>query len=113
MARRATMMATARWVTTINEDGNGATGDEVDDDGNDDNCGDGRRRGRWRRRNDVNSDSATGNEVDDDGDGAKGDDNENDNDDNGDQDGDSNGNSNGTMGSGSMGYNNWIRRRWR
>ena len=84
MARRATMMATARWVTTINEDGNGATGDEVDDDGNDDDCGDGRRQGRWRRRdvirpiatgndnNDVNGDSATGNEVDDDGDGAKG-----------------------------------------
>jgi hypothetical protein len=43
MARRATMMATARWVTTINKDGNGKTGDEVDDDGDDDNCSDGRR----------------------------------------------------------------------
>jgi len=39
MVRRVTMMATARWVTTINEDGNGATGNEVDDDGNDDDCG--------------------------------------------------------------------------
>jgi hypothetical protein len=56
------------------DDGDGVTGDEVDDDGNDDNCGDVRRRGRWRRRNDINSDSATGNEVDNDGDGAKGDD---------------------------------------
>ena len=103
MARRATMMATARWVTTINKDGNGKTGDEVDDDGDAESCGDGRRRGRCRRQNDVNSDSATGNEVDDDGDGAKGDDNENDSDDNGDHDGDSNGNSNGAMGSGATG----------
>ncbi len=39
------MMATVQWVTTINEDGNDATGDEVDDDGNDDNCGDGRQKG--------------------------------------------------------------------
>ena len=110
------MMATARWVTTINEDGNGATGDEVDDDGNDDDCGDGRRQGRWRRRdvirpiatgndnNDVNGDSATGNEVDDDGDSATGDDNDNVNDENGDHDSDGDGDGNGGMGSKATGY---------
>ena len=113
MAQQATMMATARWVTTIKEDGNGKTGDEVDDDGDADNCGEGQQRGRWRQQNDVNRDSATGNEVDNDGDSAKGDDNNNDNDDNGDHDGDSNSDSNGAMGSGSMGYDDWIRQRWR
>jgi len=102
------MMATARWVTTINEDGNGATGDKVDDDGNDDDCGDGQRHGRWRRRdvfhpiatgndnNDVNGDSAMGNEVDDDGDGATGDENDNDH--------DSDGDDNSGMGSNATGY---------
>jgi len=117
MARWATMMATARWVTTINEDGNGVTGDEVDDDGNDDDCGDGQQQGQWQRcdvfrqiatgndNNDVNGDSATGNEVVDDGDGTTGDDNDNDNDDNGDHDSDSDGNSNGGMGSDATGYN--------
>ena len=114
MARRVAMMGTARWVTTINEDDNGATGDEVDDDGNDDDCGDGRRQGRWRRRNvfhpiatgddnnDVNGDSATGNEVENDGDGATGDNNDNDNDDNGEHDSDGDGN--GGMGSDATGY---------
>jgi hypothetical protein len=91
-------------------DGNGATGDEFHDDGDEDDCGDGRRQGRWQRRDVsrliamgdddsvVNGNSATGNEVDDDGDGATG--NDNDNDDNGDHDGDSNGDGDGAMGSG-------------
>ena len=42
-------------MTDDNEDGNGATGDEVDDDGDDDDCGNGLRRWRrdWRRRDGI------------------------------------------------------------
>jgi len=55
-------MTTATGDDNNNVNGDGAMGNEVDDDG----------------------DGATGNEVDDDGDGVTGDDNEDDNDDNGD-----------------------------
>ena len=35
--------------TGDDNDGDGAMGDEVDDDGDDENFGDGRRRQRWQR----------------------------------------------------------------
>jgi hypothetical protein len=53
---------------TMSDDGDGATGNEVDDDGDDDKYGNGRRR-RWQRRDGghVDGDGTTGNEDDDDG----------------------------------------------
>ena len=52
----------------MSDDSDGATGNEVDDDGNDDKYGNGRRR-RWQRRDGghVDGDGTTGNEDDDDG----------------------------------------------
>jgi hypothetical protein len=50
------------------DDGDGATGDEVDDDGDDDDSGNGRRRQwRWRDGRHVDGDGTTGNKDNDDG----------------------------------------------